>query len=80
MDEAGCGVSSNGVPERGRLWKPAAHKKVRKRRRSYIPDLGSSASRARQQRGDLHSLTKVEKEPKDEEIKPGDPSYVQPSM
>lgn len=79
MDKTGCGVSSNGVPERERLWKAAAHKKVR-RRRSYIPDLGSSTSRARQQRGDLYSLKKVEKEPKDEEIKPGDPSCVQPGM
>lgn len=74
-------MSSNGVPERGRLWKPAPHKKVRKRRRrSYVPVLGSSASRAWQQRGDLYSLKKVEKDPKDEEIKPGDPNYVQPGM
>lgn len=82
MDEAGFRVSSSGVPERGRLWKSAAHKKVRKRRRrrSYIPDLGSSASRAWRQRRDLFSLKKVEKDPKDEEIKPVDPSYVQPSM
>lgn len=79
MDETGCGVSSSGVPERGRLWKPAAPKKVRKRR-SYIPDLGSSASRAWQQRRDLSSLKKVEKDSKDEEIKPGDPSYGKPSM
>lgn len=80
MDEAGCGVPSNRVPERERLWKPAARKKVRKRRRSYIPDSGSAASRARPQGGDPFSLTMVEKDPKDEEIKPGDPGYVQPGM
>lgn len=79
VDEAGCGVSSNGVPERGRLLKPAAHKRGRKRR-SYIPDSGSSAFSAWQQGGEVFSLMSVEKGPEDEENKSGDSSYMQPSM
>lgn len=51
-----------------------------RKRRSYIPDSGSSAFSAWQQGGEVFSLMSVEKGPEDEENKSGDSSYMQSSM